>query len=315
MTRFLPLAAALAALTLAPAAAQDGRPLTKFDAAADGDKFAKMFHTYNSKPSRTIALGPDGAKFGLGVQKAPGNTGGRAEVTIAGNFQVAMRYELETAPDQVTTGYGVSTGFAVDAGGQIGEASVNRGVFTQNGQAYRASRNIPQPDGKTHYAIVSSAAKARQGQLAVRRVGSEAIILVADGPDQPLTEVHRYAFTDRPVRAIRVYADTGGAEAELKARLYDLQVRTGADVPTGGEGKVAKSTTIVPLPNAAPPRSAAQAGAAGAAESADSAAPAAAPVRGVSFLLPAATFLAGLIVGVLVGRRWKVAPAAASDPD
>lgn len=309
MTRLLPLTAALAALTLAPVAAQDGRPLTTFDAAADGDKFAKMFSTYNAKPGRTIALGPDGAKFALGAQKAPGNTGGRAEVTIAGNFQVAMRYELEAAPDQITTGYGVSTGFALDAGGQIGEASVSRGVFTQNGQAYRASRNIPQPDGKTHYAVVSSAAKMRQGQLAIRRVGSEAIILVADGPDQPLTEVHRYAFTDRPVRVMRMFADTGGAEAELKARLYDLQVRTGADVSTGAEGKVAKSTTIVPLPSAAPPRAASPTP-----ESADDAPPPAAPVRGASFLLPTATFLAGLVVGVLVGRKWKVA-AAASDRD
>src|SRR5262249_46880515 len=111
--------------------------------------------------------------------------------------------------------------------------------------------NVPRPKGVI-YATSRAPAQSRQGRLALRRVGSEAVVLVAEDAAGELLEIKRYPFTDQPMRLVTLFLATGGSAVDVRARLYDLQVRTGADVPTTAK-QGPQAVTFVPMPRETEP--------------------------------------------------------------
>jgi hypothetical protein len=285
------------------AAAQPAHSLTKFDSATDWASFPKLFKPFDARPGRAVAHGPKGLTFTLAPRKQKGPVGMEAGVTLTGNFQIEVKYNLEVFPDKVEEGYGVYLGISVVAAdNRVGRASINRGVYANAGHQYAAGRDVPAPKGIV-YARSRAPASSREGRLALRRVGSEAIALVADGPGEELLVIKRYPFTEEPMRTFTLFTDTGGAAVQVRARLHDLQVRTGADV-TNTTRQGATATTIVPMP--------------GEAQSTTSADPSEtapfSPLRGIraqpNWWLGCGGLLIGLVVGICVGRWWRRAAEA-----
>jgi hypothetical protein len=239
--------AALAILSFRPyAIAQNGQPLTRFDSMHDWESFPKIFKPFNIAKDRQVTVCPDGVKFEFGSEKKAGASGMRAEVTLNGNFQIEVNYDIESWPDQVAEGYGVTIGMWIEGDRLVGGAGLNRFVDRKINQ-YRFVRTIP-VEKKTQYDRSAILTKAVQGRIAIRRIGTNLIALTADTPDVEFVQWKQITFTDTPVRAIILSADTGGAEAELKGRLYNLQITSGADVPINPEKEGPVARTINPLP-------------------------------------------------------------------
>ncbi|MBN9518094.1 hypothetical protein J0H58_06190 [bacterium] len=305
------VAAAAALVSLPPAPAQ---PPTKFDAATDWERFPRLFRPDGIKDGRKVTARPDGSiLFEFSPLKAARNSGMRAEWSLRGNFEVEVKYDLTDFPDRSDEGDGVMIGVAVAADPKVGLASVKRGVFRGHGHQNRLTRGVPKEGGKMTYVIAGVPTAAKTGRLVLRRVGTDIIGLSADTADGPLTEWKRYPFTDGPVRVVNLNADAGGSDAAFTARLYDLRVRTGADVPTepGPPGPVARTITptppdLVPVVVGAPgaPKAGTPTGAtATAPETADPTDPPPAPLRGRLWLY----VVGGLVLftgGVFIGRRW-----------
>ncbi|HEX4614029.1 MAG TPA: hypothetical protein VH092_37955 [Urbifossiella sp.] len=254
MRSLVPAAVLAAALALTPAAAQppapSSQPLTRFDSRTDWGRVTDLFKPHNPREGRTAVVRPDSVWFDFAPVKGVRDTGVKAFVTLRGDFQVEVRYDLQEFPVSSASDSGVLVALQVDGDPDIGTAAVERGVYFRrghDGQLHRLIRGVP-TDAKRVYAITAAPAGAKAGRLALRRVGSEVIGLAADAPDAELAEFMRYPFTDGPIRAVSLTADAGGTEATLKARLYDLQVRTGADIPAAPGAARPQAFTINPMP-------------------------------------------------------------------
>jgi hypothetical protein len=78
--------------------------------------------------------------------------------------------------------------------------------------------------------------------LALRRVGSELICLIADGEEVTLRELARVPFTTGTVRTFRIFADPGMSPTSVDAQVGNVRVR--AEEITGGVPASEKSTGL-----------------------------------------------------------------------
>ena len=230
-----------------------GQPVTRFDSATDWDKLPKLFKPHGVKPGRVVTVRADGIHYEFGPLKESRIAGMRGEITLRGDFEISLRYELIDFPAVVADGDGLTVGVTVASDPKLGLASVRRGLYRGRGDQHRLTRGV-MVDGRMTYAITGVPTESKNGRIVMRRVGSEVIGLSADEPDGELVEWKRYPFTDQPARVVHLYADSGGAaDAAFTARLYDLQIRTGGDVPTQPAKPGPVPQTITPLPEVLPP--------------------------------------------------------------
>jgi hypothetical protein len=66
--------------------------------------------------------------------------------------------------------------------------------------------------------------KAMKGRLELRRVQGDTVCLAQDGDKGDLVELCRTPFSDATIRQVRIFADLGGADATLDARISHLRV-------------------------------------------------------------------------------------------
>ncbi len=233
----------------------------------------------------------------------------QADVRLPNNYQIELKYELLTIPDQIQSGYGVGVGLWVEGAAVDGQARAVRTVEPNRGPQYMAGRTSPLPGGKTHYAIAMTSAQSRNGRLGLRRIGTEIIMLAAESPTGPLEEYQRYPLSEAPTRMLSLYSTTGGSEVELKARLYDLRILSGADLPPEPPKRNLATVTLVKFPtqvaSAKPARAEDENP-----EPTDTPASALFP-----WLIGLVTFLIGLPLGVVIGRKWKTPHDEAADRD
>jgi prepilin-type N-terminal cleavage/methylation domain-containing protein/prepilin-type processing-associated H-X9-DG protein len=317
---------ALGLLALAATATgQEGRALKAFDSTADPAGFRKLFYPYGRTPpstERAVTVGADGVTLTIPAVKHAGHLGVRTESSISGNFQVELRFEIAEYPENVTTGYGAICGITLDADRQYGGASAFRGAYAESGQGLHAGRSVPNGSGGTHYAGTRAPSKAKQGRLALRRIGSEIIALAAEDPAKELAEIKRYPFTDTPVRNVSFMADSGGAAVAMRVRFYDIKLVTGADVPTAAPPGLPTFTAVPyqpPAANPAAPPAPAPGAGTGSGKADTSAepttdAPTPAPARG-GWWLPVVALLVGLVGGVFIGRATRGGSAAEDEED
>src|SRR5262249_32231296 len=149
---------------------------------------------------------------------------------LTGDCEVTAAYELVSAPAP-QKGYGCGVGLALDAGEQVGRGSVQRlNKGGTEGSGYAVQTELAAADPKEVYRFLPG--KGKRGRLGLRRVGKELVFLTADAPDAELEEVDRLPFTDRTIRAVRLFADDGGSATAVDVRLKDIAIR--AEEISGG---------------------------------------------------------------------------------
>ena len=297
-------------LLLAPpdAAAQNAKTMTRFDSATEWADFGRVFNKELAlAPDRSVTVAADGLRFDFAPTNNPGASGVQTESRLRGDFEIAVKYALDTFPETVTAGYAPRFGLYIQPESSDGPIALNRGVWPGFGQQVRLSKTVT-VGKEERYGIHAANSSARLGRLALRRIGRDLIGLYADTPDGELVEIDRLAYTDRPVRVIRLSADPGKAMAALKFRLYDLQIRTGSEASNPPPAKVDRMIVVNKMPDATTTR-------AGTTPSADASStddtpevePPAAPVRGKWWLIGLGVAVI-FAVGVVFGRKLLTRP-------
>jgi hypothetical protein len=187
------------------------------------------FGGYGYRPRQTILAEAGGYRFRLPGAAGVGQTGIYSYFALNGDCEVTAAYELVGVPAP-QKGYGCGVGLALDAGEAVGRGSVQRLNKGAEGSGYVVQTELAAADPKEVYRFVP--AKSKRGRLGLRRVGKELIFLAADAPDAELEEVDRLPFTDRTVRAVRLFADDGGSATAVDVRLKDIAIR--AEEISGG---------------------------------------------------------------------------------
>jgi hypothetical protein len=292
--------------------AQNNSPLTRVLNQTDWEVFSKRLAPPFQKSGMSAVAGSNGVTFSMAPSKYNGPNSLQADVRLPNNFQIEVKYELVTVPDKVPNGYGVGVGLWVEGAAVDGQARAVRTIEPNRGPQYMAGRTSPLPGDKIHYAIAMSPAQSRNGRLGLRRIGKEIIMLAAESPTAPLEEYQRYPLSEAPTRMISLYSTTGGAEVEFKARLYDLRILTGADLPPEPAKRNLPTATIVKFPPHVPSVVAAK----GDVESPEPTDPERTDTTASAlfpWLIGVVTFLIGLPLGVIIGRKWKTPQDDADD--
>src|SRR6185437_7201382 len=183
------------------------------------------FGTYGYQPRQAIFLEASGLRLRLpaGGSAIP-QTGLYSYFALAGDCEVALTYELLNVPPP-RTGYGSGVGLAFDVEGGAGRGVIQR-VFRPGAGDGCVLQTAPGESGtgmKDVDRFVPAA--SRRGRLGLRRVKNELIFLLADTPDDPLKEIERLPFTDRTIRAMRVFADPGGSSTAVDVRVRQIDIR------------------------------------------------------------------------------------------
>ncbi len=300
---FTPPAAGLVCLLVASAGLSQNAPYTRITNQAEWNAFTKRLAPPWQRAGMSADVSSNGITFSMSPSKYNGPNCVQAEVRLPNIFQMEVKYELHTFPDKIQNGFGAGVGLWVEGAAVDGQARAVRSVEPNRGPHFMAGRTVPLANGKTHYAIAMTPAESRNGRLGLRRMGNEIAMLASETPDGPLEEYQRYPLSDAPTRLLSLYTTTGGCEVQLTARLYDLRILSGPDLPPEPPKRKERTVTIVPLPprsinfeivktaeevpeHVDPPASAS-----------------ASPISPWSIGL--VTFLLGLPLGVFIGRKWK----------
>lgn len=182
------------------------------------------FGTYGYRARRTIFLEAAGIHFLLpGDVPGVSQTGMYSYFGLAGDCEATLTYELLNVPPP-RAGYGSGFGLAFDVEGGAGRGAVQR-VFRTGAVSGYVVQTSPGPTGKRIKEVDRLVpTEARRGRLGLRRIKNELIFLSADDPEVPLQEIDRLPFTDRTIRAVRVFADPGGSPTAVEVRLGRLEI-------------------------------------------------------------------------------------------
>jgi hypothetical protein len=191
------------------------------DCAANDRLFDTHFTRFGPLASKGVLRDGKGIHFKLPRSKESGHTGLYSYVVLAGDFEISARFHWAGVPVP-KTGYGASAGIVVDTSGAGGSLSLARANFPKVGGGFAVTRGIPGAK-ETRYESFHEPTRATSGRLVIRRERSEIICSVAEG-DQELRELRREPFTDATIRQVRIYADPGGGDGELDARIYDVRL-------------------------------------------------------------------------------------------
>lgn len=222
MTRF---AAFVAFVTSAAVASAD--PTTVLDTAANGRLFDTHFGRYGPRPTRVVTREAKGVRLKLPAEaKGAKPTGLYSYFALAGDFEVAAAYEVIDVPEP-TAGYGAGFGLAVETKGPDGDVTVRRGQWKGEGSGVQVVRGRPDAAGVMGYEATFFPTKAKKGRVVLRREKAELVVRTSDSPTGEPTELTRVPFTDKTIRTLLVFADSGGSPTVVDGRLTGLTVTAG----------------------------------------------------------------------------------------
>ena len=208
------------AILLVPTLTRGDEPKAILDCSADERLLDTRFVRFGACPKGAIVREGSGVRFRLPASKDVGQSGLYSYVALAGDFDVTARFEWGGVPVP-KLGYGARCGIAIDTSGPVGSLSLTRATVPGKGAAYVVTR--PGVDRGT-YVDQCFPTKAMKGRLGLRRVQSDIVCLAQDGDKGDLVELCRVPFSDATVRQVRIFADLGGADATLDARISHFRV-------------------------------------------------------------------------------------------
>jgi hypothetical protein len=190
------------------------------------------FATYGYRPDQACSLEEGGLRLWLPEAVAgTAQTGYYSHFALAGDCEVSCTYELLHL-QPAKNGYGSGVGLAFDVEDGVSRGVLQRMVKPSEGNVYLFQTILAEKKGKTEDQEQVVATRATSGRIGLRRVNQELIFLVSDDPAGPLQEVERLPFTDQTIRAVRFFADPGGAPTAVDVRVREIVVR--AEVITDG---------------------------------------------------------------------------------
>ena len=208
------------AILLIPTLAAGDEPKAILDCSADERLLDTRFVRFGTCPKGAIVREGSGVRFRLPASKDFGQSGLYSYVALAGDFDHHRQFEWAGVPVP-KLGYGARCGIAVDTSGPAGSLSLARATVPGKGAAYVVTRPGAQCGS---YVDQHFPTKAMKGRLELRRMQSEIVCLAQDGDKGELVELCRLPFSDATIRQVRIFADLGGADATLDARISHLRV-------------------------------------------------------------------------------------------
>jgi len=181
------------------------------------------FGTYGYQPRRSIFPEAASVRFWLPDADGVPQTGLYSYFVLAGDCEVTLTYELLNLPPP-RGGYGSGVGLAFDfAGG--GRGAIQRVARKGEGDGYVLQTTPGEFGGKMKEVDQFVPTVSTHGRIGLRRVKNKLIFLRADAVEDPLTEFESLPFTDRPIRAVRLFADPGGSPTALDVTLSQIEIR------------------------------------------------------------------------------------------
>jgi hypothetical protein len=222
-----PRVAVVAAVFLAlgaPAALAQMKDELKLAASGPG-AVRTRFGVYGPGGPQAILAEKGGLRFRL-----PARAGGVAQTglysyfALSGDAEASFAYELVSLPTPLK-GYGSGVGLAFDAGDEVGRGCIQRVHKPTKESGYVLQAWLPEPGGKMkeEYRFVATAAK--RGWIGLRREKKELVFLASDELGKSPEEIGRLPFTERTIRAVRLFADAGGSPTALDVRASEVHVR------------------------------------------------------------------------------------------
>jgi len=224
MKSSLPLAAlAVLALLVPRSGASEMRDELRVEASQYSVLRAR-FGTYGYRPRQAIFWETPALRFQLPGADGVAQTGLYSYFALSGDCEAMLTYELlDVAPPR--GGYGSGVGLAFDFGSGGGRGAIQRLIRPMQGDGY-VLQTVPGEFAKSMKEVDRFVpAASKQGRIGLRRVKNELIFLSADAVDGPLQEIDRLPFTERTIRAVRVFADPGGSPTALDARMSHIEIR------------------------------------------------------------------------------------------
>ncbi len=199
----------------------------------DGHELDTRFARYGPETDQAITREDMGFRFKLpDTPDGLGQTGVSSKFQLTGDFEVSVTYEL-IAMTPPTKGYGVTCGISVDSDGPAGDVYLTRGYREKKRNGYVVTTAKPKSGGGTDYKNEDIPSTSQKGKLVLRRTGSTLICLVSDDPeDENPRPIRKIPFTKEPIKQIRIYADNGGSEGVLDARIADIKIKTEDTIDT-----------------------------------------------------------------------------------
>lgn len=232
MTRPWWRAAAAGLLLLTAAGPEPPMKTVKVDG-SDPQALQILFGTYGHAPARTVLREADGFRFLLPAGGPPvPQTGAYSYFALGGDCEVTLSYDILSLPTP-KGGYGAGLGLAFDAGDEVGRGIIQRAHKGEDGHGYIVQRILAGPKGQPQEEYRFEPTGDKRGRIGLKRVKKELIFLASKTPADPLEEIQRWPFTDRTIRAVRLFADPGGAPTAVDVRLRQIEVR--AEEITGGQ--------------------------------------------------------------------------------
>ena len=188
------------------------------------------FASYGYLPQRSVIPERGGYHFRLPAVAGVGQTGVYSFFTLSGDCEVTLGFELLNLPSP-REGYGSGVGLAFDAGDDIGWALLERAEKPKSESGY-ILQIIPGKNSKLQEEYRRKPTIAKRGRLGLRRVKKELIFLASDDLATPAEVIGRLPFTDGTIRAVRFFADPGGAATAVDAHVGQIEIR--AEQITGG---------------------------------------------------------------------------------
>jgi hypothetical protein len=187
------------------------------------------FADYGSRPPQSMLREKNGVLFAL-PKGSTTQTGVYSLFVLAGDCEVSLTYDLLNLPSP-STGTGSGIGLTFDLGEAVGYGVIKRVSTHKEGGGYALQTKWKQggQDDDQHRFVPST---AKRGTMGLKREKNELIFLASDDPTGELREIARLPFPSRAVRSVKLFADTGGAEVPIQARLS--QVKFKAEELTGG---------------------------------------------------------------------------------
>jgi hypothetical protein len=187
------------------------------------------FGSYGHRPRQSIFQEPSGFRFRLPEQGVP-QTGLYSYFALAGDCEVTLSYELLNVP-LPRGGYGSGVGLAFDLAGD-GRGVIQRLIRPGEGNGYVLQIVPGEHDRDRKEVDRFVPAETTHGRIGLRRVKNELIFLKADTSDSSLQEIDRLPFTERTIRAVRVFADPGGSPTALDVRVSAIEIHA-AEIASG----------------------------------------------------------------------------------
>lgn len=129
---------------------------------------------------------------------------------LAGDLECSFKYEVKQFGPIGKDGYGsVALGLSLETGGPLGSFQISRGMERNEGHRYSLTRYSPSTAGGK-FDTQSVKTTAMSGEMTIRRIGAEAVVLVKEG-DAPPKELWRFPIAPGTIKGIRLLADQGGS--------------------------------------------------------------------------------------------------------